>query len=203
MRRPCSNPSPFAWPIHCHRRDCGSWAKNWQPRAKTSERSGGVSESKPGWMLAWCVMPNQVHVLIEQQAPLSKIVQSWKSYTGRWAPAHAAELGISVPGKRFWMRDYWDRYIRDQHHLNAVIAYIHNNPGKAGLLSIVARKGATVFPFTFEFGATVPGYPRSFSSACAWLLLSRLGERKPCAIRRNRTGTNPSLSLVCVSCCYS
>ena len=84
-------------------------------------------------LLAWCVMPNHVHVLIEQQAPLSKIVQSWKSYTGRWALAHAAELGISVPGKRFWMRDYWDRYIRDQHHLNAVIAYIHNNPVKAGL----------------------------------------------------------------------
>ncbi|WP_212636873.1 hypothetical protein [Desulfacinum hydrothermale] len=27
-------------------------------------------------LLAWCVMPNHVHVLIEQQAPLSKMVQS-------------------------------------------------------------------------------------------------------------------------------
>jgi len=38
-------------------------------------------------LIAWCVMPNHVHVLIEPNAPLAKIVQSWKSYTGRWAMA--------------------------------------------------------------------------------------------------------------------
>ncbi len=31
------------------------------------------------------------------------------------------------------MRDYFDRYIRDERHLAAVIAYIHGNPVKAGL----------------------------------------------------------------------
>jgi len=60
-------------------------------------------------------------------------VVKWKSYTGRWALAHADELGFNMPGKRFWMREYWDRYIRNQRHLDAVIAYIHNNPVKAGL----------------------------------------------------------------------
>jgi putative transposase len=31
------------------------------------------------------------------------------------------------------MRDYWDRYIRDERHLVAVIKYIHENPVTAGL----------------------------------------------------------------------
>lgn len=84
-------------------------------------------------LLAWCVMPNHVHVLIEQHDHLSRIVQSWKSYTGRWALAHNAELGLGVPGDRLWMRDYWDRYIRNQRHYDAVVAYIHDNPVKAGL----------------------------------------------------------------------
>jgi len=84
-------------------------------------------------LIAWCIMPNHVHVLIEPRIKLSKIVQSWKSYTGRWAVAHNAELGLGVPGKKFWMREYWDRFIRDEKHLHAVVAYIHNNPVKAKL----------------------------------------------------------------------
>ena len=84
-------------------------------------------------LLAWCVMPNHVHVLIEPITSLSKIVQSWKSFTGRWALARNTKLGLNIPGKQFWMRDYWDRYIRHQQHLDAVVAYIHNNPVAARL----------------------------------------------------------------------
>ncbi|MGH8378163.1 MAG: REP-associated tyrosine transposase, partial [Gammaproteobacteria bacterium] len=84
-------------------------------------------------LLAWCIMPNHVHVLIETLAPLAKIVQSWKSFTGRWALQHAAELELGVPGEKFWMRDYWDRYIRNERHFLAVVDYIHANPAKAGL----------------------------------------------------------------------
>ncbi|WP_084057182.1 hypothetical protein [Desulfacinum hydrothermale] len=58
-------------------------------------------------------------------------------------------------------REKWKRQ-RIEAWLDAVIAYIHNNPGKAGLLSIVARKGATVFRFIFNCRAIA----RSFSSAC-------------------------------------
>ncbi|NTU57382.1 MAG: transposase [Chlorobiaceae bacterium] len=82
-------------------------------------------------LLAWCIMPNHLHVLIEPKVPLSAIVQSWKSFTGRWAMKYGAELGLRAP--RFWMPDYWDRYIRDEKHLRSVIDYIHNNPVKAGL----------------------------------------------------------------------
>jgi len=84
-------------------------------------------------LIAWCIMPNHVHVLIEPQIPLSKIVQSWKSYTGRWAMKNNDELRLGVPGKNLWMREYWDRYIRDDKHFYDAIEYIHNNPVKAGL----------------------------------------------------------------------
>ncbi len=85
-------------------------------------------------LLAWCIMPNHLHVLIEPRLPLSSIVRSWKSFTGRWAMKNHAELGLRVPrAHRFWMPDYWDRYIRDEKHLRSAIYYIHNNPVKAGL----------------------------------------------------------------------
>lgn len=84
-------------------------------------------------VIAWCIMPNHVHVLIDPKESLAKIVQSWKSYTGRWALKKNAELELRVPGSQFWMPDYWDRFIRDQSHLEQVIDYIHRNPVKAGL----------------------------------------------------------------------
>jgi REP element-mobilizing transposase RayT len=84
-------------------------------------------------LIAWCIMPNHVHVLIEPRTSLPKIVQSWKSYTGRWGMERNAELGLGVPGKAFWMRDYWDRYIRDESHFQRVVDYIHWNPVNAGL----------------------------------------------------------------------
>lgn len=78
-------------------------------------------------------MPNHVHVLMETIAPLSKIVQSWKSFTGRWALERNAELGLGVPGRALWMREYWDRYVRNADHFDNVRAYIERNPVAAGL----------------------------------------------------------------------
>jgi putative transposase len=84
-------------------------------------------------LIAWSVMPNHVHVLIETKDTLSRIVQSWKSYTGRWALEKNAELGLGVPGKALWMREYWDRYIRNAAHFDNVVSYIERNPVAAGL----------------------------------------------------------------------
>lgn len=82
---------------------------------------------------AWCIMPNHVHTLVKPITPISTIVQGWKSYTGRWALAQNAKLKLGIPGEHFWMRDYWDRFIRDERHYMKVIEYIHENPVKAGL----------------------------------------------------------------------
>ena len=80
-------------------------------------------------LLAWCVMPNHVHVLIKQKqgCPLGELVRSWKLFTAREANIILGRTG------RFWMPEYHDRRIRDEAHLNRAIVYIENNPVKAGL----------------------------------------------------------------------
>jgi len=82
-------------------------------------------------LIAWCIMPNHVHVLAETRAdwPLAAIVHSWKSYT-----AHAANEILRRSGE-FWFRDYHDRFIRDDRHLAKAVEYIEQNPLKAGLVS--------------------------------------------------------------------
>jgi putative transposase len=84
-------------------------------------------------LFAWCIMPNHVHVLLETIDPLAKIVQSWKSYTGKWAIEKNVELGLGISGNALWMREYWDRYIRDGNHFDNVRYYIERNPVAAGL----------------------------------------------------------------------
>jgi REP element-mobilizing transposase RayT len=87
-------------------------------------------------LLAWVVMPNHVHVLFQplEGWTMARIVASWKSFTGkRLAPMLPASLGSNAV-HRVWDREYWDRFIRDEWHLQAAREYIHNNPVKAGLV---------------------------------------------------------------------
>ena len=80
-------------------------------------------------LIAWCVMPNHVHVLIETMGhSLSDIMHSWKSFT-----AHKANKILGKSGL-FWMPDYFDRFIRDERHFAATVEYIRQNPVKAGLV---------------------------------------------------------------------
>jgi REP element-mobilizing transposase RayT len=81
-------------------------------------------------LLAWCVMPNHVHVVLEQLQGwnLGWIVRSWKLFTTRGLN----ELqGSSGP---IWASDYFDRYMRDEDHLQQTIGYVESNPVKAGLV---------------------------------------------------------------------
>ncbi len=80
-------------------------------------------------LLAWCVMPNHVHAMLEVLPGhrLGDIVRSWKSHVGREANRPLDRSGA------FWSRDYFDRYIRDSRHHDHALAYIEHNPVKAGL----------------------------------------------------------------------
>lgn len=83
---------------------------------------------------AWCIMPNHVHILFEPRADLATIVQGWKSFTSRWVLRQNQRLGLAIPeSDQLWMREYWDRYIRDAEHYRKAVDYIHQNPVKAGL----------------------------------------------------------------------
>ena len=81
-------------------------------------------------LLAWVIMPNHVHALLETLPgfPLGGVVHSWKSFSAKQVNKL---LGRTGP---FWMQDYFDRYIRDEEHLAAAREYIEQNPVKAGLV---------------------------------------------------------------------
>jgi putative transposase len=79
---------------------------------------------------AWSIMPNHVHVLLSIMAgyPLGATISSWKRFTAR-----EANIALGRQGE-FWQADYWDRFIRNEHHFSTAQTYIDLNPVKAGLI---------------------------------------------------------------------
>jgi REP element-mobilizing transposase RayT len=84
---------------------------------------------------AFCIMPNHVHMVI---APLAKadgtfhslasIMHSLKRYT-----AHQANLLLGREGD-FWQHESYDHVVRGVEEYWRIVAYVLNNPVKAGLV---------------------------------------------------------------------
>ena len=83
-------------------------------------------------LIAWVIMPNHGHILLSpfEGHRVSDIMHSIKSFT-----AHFANDLLKRKG-RFWAKEYFDRYIRDQRHFANTLAYIENNPVKAKLCKL-------------------------------------------------------------------
>ncbi|MDR3456981.1 MAG: transposase [Verrucomicrobiae bacterium] len=113
-------------------------------------------------LLAWCVMPNHVHVLVDvRMTPLWKIIQNWKVHSEsqtrkllsperRAPPRREANPAMSLPGRcpalqtLRWQREYWDTFMRDETQTRKAIRYIECNPVKAKLCRT---------PEVWEFGS--------------------------------------------------
>jgi REP element-mobilizing transposase RayT len=80
-------------------------------------------------LLAWCVMPNHVHVIFRllPGQELADTVGGWKSYTAKRASRILGRTGS------FWQREYYDRLIRKEGELDRAVDYVLRNPAKAGL----------------------------------------------------------------------
>ena len=80
-------------------------------------------------LMAWCVMPNHVHVVVHPTSgfELSDITHSWKSYT-----AHQANKLLNRTGV-FWQPEPYDHLIRDEDDLEHSVEYVLANPAAAGL----------------------------------------------------------------------
>jgi len=86
-------------------------------------------DAKDYCLLAWVVMPNHVHLLVEiWQTPQTQLIKDWKGFTARRINRVLGRSG------KLWQDDYWDRYIRDEAHYRKVARYIESNPVKAGLV---------------------------------------------------------------------
>ena len=80
-------------------------------------------------LIAWVIMPNHLHFLARllPGTGLSSMMQVLKGFSAREANK------LLTRGGAFWQADYFDRYIRNEKHFLATIAYIENNPVKANL----------------------------------------------------------------------
>jgi REP element-mobilizing transposase RayT len=78
-------------------------------------------------IIAFCIMPNHIHILFKQKEPLSEVLRVIKG-----GSAHIANNILERKGK-FWAGKYYDAVIRDEEHFNSVYNYIKENPQKAGL----------------------------------------------------------------------
>jgi len=80
-------------------------------------------------MLAWCVMPNHVHVVFQpsKEDDLPGILHAWKSFTGVEINRRLSRSGA------LWQKEYYDHLIRDGEQLNRAIRYTAENPAKAGM----------------------------------------------------------------------
>ena len=107
-------------------------------------------------LLAWCVMPNHVHILAEMWKPLGTVLKNWKSYSGS-----EANKILGTTGETFWQADYFDRYIRDREHYRRVVRYIENNPVKAGLVPEPCEWPWSSAPYRGRYGSDeLPQIPK-------------------------------------------
>lgn len=86
-------------------------------------------------LIAYCVMPNHVHIVFTPIAgpdgrypTVTSILQSFKGYTAY----NANRLLGQHEG--FWQHESYDHWVRDEDEFARIVAYVVNNPVKAGLV---------------------------------------------------------------------
>ena len=80
-------------------------------------------------LLAWAIMPNHIHVLVQiWEIPLVKILHSLKGFIARESNKLLHRDGV------FWQREYWDTYMRSEEQSIKAVRYIEQNPVKARLI---------------------------------------------------------------------
>jgi REP element-mobilizing transposase RayT len=80
-------------------------------------------------LLAWCIMPNHVHVVVRllPGVDLAAVLKTWKQFSSKSANH------VLGRGGRFWQREYYDRLIRNEQEFSRAIRYVMENPLNAGL----------------------------------------------------------------------
>lgn len=94
-------------------------------------------------VLAFCLMANHVHLVVQlpENADFSaaRMMQRLKGRTA----LHANKL-LNCTGQDFWRKESYDHVVRDSREQERIIAYVLNNPVKAGLV-----EEWTQWPYTY------------------------------------------------------
>ena len=91
-------------------------------------------DTRAGWLVQTAtIMPNHVHFLLstetgEAAKPLREVIRALKGRTARQANQLLERTGP------FWQREWFDRWMRDEHEVTRTTHYIRQNPVKAGFV---------------------------------------------------------------------
>ena len=83
-------------------------------------------------LLAYVVMPNHVHLLIEPGTSVERITHGIKGVSARDANRILKRAGVT-----FWQAESFDHWVRKPAEGERICRYIENNPVKAGFVSRV------------------------------------------------------------------
>lgn len=113
-------------------------SERWLQRdeiAKVVADSMHYLDGKKYDLIAYCIMPNHVHIVFEpllekpeRYYSLGSIMQSLKGYTAWKAHQILGRKGA------FWQDESYDHVVRDNQELQRIIDYTLQNPVKAGLV---------------------------------------------------------------------
>ncbi len=106
---------------------------------------------------AYAIMANRVHVLLLPKVPPSRLLNSLKGATAR-----NANRVLGRAGSDFWQAESYDHWVRDDAEFNRIVAYIENNPVRAGF---VTRAGQYPWSSASSGSGMSPG--AAGTSACA------------------------------------
>ena len=84
------------------------------------------AEQRKAKLYAWCIMPDHIHLLVED----SDIQQFIRGIKGRCTPI-ARQL---LSGEKLWQRSYYDHAAREDESVNQIAVYIWNNPVRRRLV---------------------------------------------------------------------
>jgi putative transposase len=106
-------------------------------------------------VLAYCFMPDHVHVLLDARddsAALGDLVKRWKQASGYWYTKRY--------GRTLWQSGYFERILRRAETTEVVANYIMANPVRAGL-----AKEVGVYPYAWVSSGAPEAQDRTATDA--------------------------------------
>ena len=97
--------------------------------SETVEQIRRTSQDERFALLAYCVMPDHVHLLVEGSSETSDLRRFVKLAKQRSGAQHALKHGGAL-----WQEGYHDRVLRAEDDMRLIARYILENPVRAGLV---------------------------------------------------------------------
>jgi len=105
-----------------------------------------ASTTRDTMLYAWCVMPNHLHLLLQDNDVLNFV----RLFKGRMTP-----LAFNKePVRKLWQRSFFDHAMRKEETLHEKALYIWENPVRAGIVDNPVKyewSGSAIWPNWKEF----------------------------------------------------